>query len=118
VLWRIDGLCLDLLPLAERLAAERDAAAIASLWHGALARALADWIVHAMAATGLHTVALAGGCCANQLLVQGLAGALGHTPCRLLQARQLPPGDGALSLGQAWVALQQYSRDAQALEVP
>jgi len=54
-------------------------------------------------------VALAGGCCANQLLMQGLAGALLDTPCRLLQARQLPPGDGGVSLGQAWVAMQQWA---------
>ncbi len=107
-LWRIDGLCLDLLPLAERLAAARDATAIASLWHAVLARALADWIIHAMNATGLTTVALAGGCCANQLLIRGLTEALIDTPCRLLQARQLPPGDGGISLGQAWVAMQQW----------
>ncbi|MDR2990471.1 MAG: carbamoyltransferase HypF, partial [Burkholderiaceae bacterium] len=106
--WRVDGLCLDLLPLARRLAAERDPSAIASLWHAALARALADWIVQAMAATGLHTVALAGGCCANQRLVQGLADALVGTPCRLLQARQLPPGDGGLSLGQIWMVMQRW----------
>ncbi|MDR2207965.1 MAG: carbamoyltransferase HypF [Azoarcus sp.] len=109
ILWRIDNLCLNLLPLAERLAGERDAAAIASLWHTVLARALADWIVHAMKATGLTTVALAGGCCANQLLVRGLVEALIDTPCRLLQARKLPPGDGGLSLGQAWVAMQQWA---------
>jgi hydrogenase maturation protein HypF len=108
-LWRIDGLCLDLLPLAARLAAERDAAAIASLWHAALARALAGWIVRAMDATGLHTVALAGGCCANRLLTRGLTEALAATPCRLLQARQLPPGDGGISLGQAWVAARQLA---------
>ena len=109
-LWRVDErLCLDLLPLAARLAGERDAAAIASLWHAALARALAGWIVQAMEATGLRTVALAGGCCANQRLMRGLADALAGTPCRLLQARQLPPGDGGLSLGQAWAALQQWA---------
>jgi hydrogenase maturation protein HypF len=108
-LWRVDGLCLDLLPLAERLAAEREPATIASLWHAALARALADWIAQAMETTGLRTVALAGGCCANQLLLQGITAALAGTPCRLLQARALPPGDGALSLGQAWVVLQQWA---------
>ncbi|MDR0458261.1 MAG: carbamoyltransferase HypF, partial [Burkholderiaceae bacterium] len=112
-LWRVEGLCLDLLPLAARLAeyaaAERGAVAIASLFHAALARALADWIIQAMAATGLATVALAGGCCANRRLIQGVADALTNTPCRLLQARQLPPGDGALSLGQAWAALQQLN---------
>ena len=107
LLWRVDGLCLDLLPLACRIATEHNATTIASLWHAALARALADWIVHAMEATGLSTVALAGGCCANQRLMQGLAEALVDTSCRLLQARQLPPGDGGLSLGQVWVALQQ-----------
>ena len=44
----------------------------------------------------------------GRLLMQGLADALIGTPCRLLQARQLPPGDGGLSLGQVWVALQQW----------
>jgi hydrogenase maturation protein HypF len=112
-LWRVGGdLCLDLLPLAARLAeymaAGRGAAAIASLWHAALARALADWIARAVETTGLSTVALSGGCCANQRLMQGVADALAGTPCRLLQTRQLPPGDGGLSFGQAWVALQQW----------
>jgi hydrogenase maturation protein HypF len=62
-----------------------------------------------MEATGLRTVALAGGCCANRLLMQGLTDALADTPCRVLQARQLPPGDGGISLGQAWVAVQQWA---------
>jgi hydrogenase maturation protein HypF len=106
-LWRVDNLCLDLLPLAVRLVQMDDAENIASVWHSVLAHALADWIIQAMESTGLTTVALAGGCCANRLMMQGLADALAHTPCRLLQARQLPPGDGGLSLGQAWVAVQQ-----------
>ncbi|MDR2852191.1 MAG: carbamoyltransferase HypF [Burkholderiaceae bacterium] len=108
-LWHVDGLRLDLLPLAARLIQVDDAAVMARLWHAALSQALADWIAQAMQATGLRTVALAGGCCANRLLVQGLADALADTPCRLLQARQLPPGDGALSLGQAWVTVQQWA---------
>ena len=111
-LWRVDGLCLDLMPLARRLTDERDAVTIASLWHAALSRALADWITHAMKATGLTTVALAGGCCANQLLIRGLTEALTDTPCRLLQARKLPPGDGGLSLGQVWVAMQQWAEQS------
>jgi hydrogenase maturation protein HypF len=48
-------------------------------------------------------VVLSGGCFQNALLVDGLEGALGDD-FTVLRARAVPPGDGGLALGQAWVA--------------
>jgi hydrogenase maturation protein HypF len=118
--WRIhentgaDGsprLALDLLPLARHLARLCDPIEIASLWHATLAAALADWLRRAMAVTGLNVIALGGGCCANLILIRGLCQALGDSlrdgRYTLLQARCLPPGDDAISYGQAWAAIEQ-----------
>ncbi len=105
--WRLDGLDLDLLPLARWLADQTDPVVIASVWHATLARALAAWIERAMQASGIRIVALGGGCCANRTLLQGLRTALRDSDCTLLTARALPPGDDAISYGQAWVAIQQ-----------
>jgi len=112
--WSIDRLNLDLLPLARRLAALRDPVEIASHWHATLAAALADWMRHAMDATGIDTIALGGGCCANLVLMSGLREALRDVRCTVLQARTLPPGDDALSYGQAWAAIQHLQSAAAA----
>ncbi|SIT52195.1 Carbamoyltransferase hypF2 [Paraburkholderia piptadeniae] len=109
--WRIDGLNLDLLPLARRLAALRDPVEMASRWHVTLATALADWLRHAMRATGIDTITVGGGCCANLALMSGLREALHDVRCTLLQACSLPPGYGALSYGQAWAAIQRLQSD-------
>jgi hydrogenase maturation protein HypF len=111
----VDELNLDLLPLARALAMLRDPTEIASHWHMTLAAALADWIYHAMERTGINVVALGGGCCANLTLLRGLqkamkirANANVSAACpTLLFAQRLPPGDDAISYGQAWVLMQQ-----------
>lgn len=106
-----DGLNLDILPLARALAALRDPAEIARRWHITLAAALADWIHHAVERTGIDVVALGGGCCANLTLLHGVQSAMktrsGARPT-LLFARHLPPGDDAISYGQAWVGIRQH----------
>jgi hydrogenase maturation protein HypF len=76
----------------------------AELFHGTLAAACVDWIAGAARQTGLNTVSLSGGCFLNAVLaeeVQRGCIAAGLTP---LLPRQLPPNDGGLSLGQAWIA--------------
>jgi hydrogenase maturation protein HypF len=100
------GSVLDLLPLAARLADERDAARGAALFHAVLAQALADWVTAAAAAGGLSTVALGGGVFLNALLSRQLAAHLRQRGLRVLEARQAPVNDGGLSLGQAWAAIQ------------
>lgn len=102
---------LDLLPLLDRLADERDAAFGAALFHATLARALADWTELEARRWGLDTVALGGGCLLNQCLSRDLRRHLEGIGLRVLEARQLPPNDGGLSLGQAWVGLQKLNAE-------
>ncbi len=102
---------LDLLPLLARLADEPDPRRGAALFHATLAAALADWVTWAAAREGMDTLALAGGCFLNHLLTRHLAALLAGRGLRLLLGEEIPPNDGGLSLGQAWVAMQQLSND-------
>jgi hydrogenase maturation protein HypF len=107
--WRIDGGVLDagvldLRPLLADLEDCEDAAAGAAIFHATLAAALADWVAQAAARTGIRTVAAAGGCLLNRVLAQGLHAELARHGLNLLLARCVPPNDGGLALGQAWVA--------------
>ncbi len=106
------GTVLDLLPLAARLADERDAGRGAALFHAVLAQALADWAGAAAANTGIATVALGGGVFLNATLLRELQVLLRARGLRVLTARQAPVNDGGLSLGQAWAAIQQLMQGA------
>ncbi|MBP7522967.1 MAG: carbamoyltransferase HypF, partial [Leptothrix sp. (in: Bacteria)] len=64
-----------------------------------------DWVDHHARATGLAQVALGGGCFINRRLRNGLVTALTHRGLFPLEARQAPPGDGGIALGQAAIAL-------------
>ncbi|PXX45725.1 carbamoyltransferase HypF [Aquitalea magnusonii] len=97
---------LDLAPLARQLLQLSDPQAIASLWHATLAAALADWAGRAASTTGIRQLVLAGGCFANRRLLDSLLPLLRDAGLQVHTARQLPPNDGGLSLGQAWVARQ------------
>ncbi len=101
--WRREEGVLDLLPLLERLTA-MDAAAGADLFHGTLVAALADWVEWGARAAGTGTVCLGGGCFYNRVLTGGLTAELARRGLEPLTAARLPPGDPAVSFGQAWVA--------------
>ena len=106
--WRIDpDGTLDLRPLLAAIADCDDASFGAALFHATLAEALAEWTARAAGRHGVDTVAAAGGCLLNATLSHGLDRRLAARGLRLLQARRLPPNDGGLSLGQAWVAMHQ-----------
>jgi len=96
---------LDPTPLIARLADEDDAGRGAALFHHAVADGLARWVVQATESTGVRTVALGGGCFLNALLTALLASRLCQHGLRVLEARQAPPNDGGIALGQAWVAI-------------
>ncbi|MEM1104733.1 MAG: carbamoyltransferase HypF, partial [Pseudomonadota bacterium] len=103
--WRIsaDGV-LDLTPLLRELIEETPAAG-ASLFHGTLAAALADWAANAHASSNLEPTILGGcGCFQNRVLSEGLAEALTEKGLNLALPVQAPANDGGLSLGQAWLA--------------
>ncbi len=97
---------LDLGALALRLANETDAGRGAALFHATLVAALADWAARAAHVQQIHTVACGGGCFLNALLAGGLRRALAARGLTMLQAQAVPPNDGGIALGQAWVALQ------------
>ncbi len=108
--WRIaaDG-TLDMRPLLSVLADApvAECARFAALFHDTLAAALLAWVEAAARQSGITTVAAAGGCLLNRRLAGSLRSGLPARGLRFLEARALPPNDGGLSLGQAWVAQRQ-----------
>ncbi|MEY9591136.1 hydrogenase maturation protein HypF [Bradyrhizobium yuanmingense] len=113
--WTIDGGVLSLRPLFSRLIADDiDAAGGAGLFHGTFAAACVDWVTRAARTTGVNTVVLNGGCFLNAVLSDEIprgCSAAGLTP---LVPRRLPPSDGGLSLGQAWIAALQIAQQSSA----
>lgn len=103
-----DGV-LSFHPLLAMLIDCNDAAYGAALFHATLAEGLAQWVKRAAIAQNIDVVALGGGCFLNGVLMQALESALSAQGLNVLKARQMAPGDSAISLGQAWVALQQIS---------
>lgn len=103
--WRVsnDGQLLDLSPLIPALLNCREPAFGAALFHATVAAALAEWIIGALRREGLATVAVAGGCALNAVLMAALRRHLQAADVRLLEARLAPPNDGGLALGQAWL---------------
>jgi len=97
---------LDLGPLALQLVAETDAGRGAARFHATLAVALAEWVAAAARDRQIQTIACGGGCFLNALLAGGLRRELAARGLHLLQAQAVPPNDGGLALGQAWVVLQ------------
>jgi hydrogenase maturation protein HypF len=111
-----DGV-LDFAPLLAVLADCEDAAQGAEWLHGCLLDALTTWACDAASRTGIDTVALAGGCFLNRWLAQLLPERLSRAGLQPLVAVGIPPNDGSISLGQAWVARQQLAADKPQLEV-
>ena len=108
--WRLDGPTLDLLPLVGRLADLGDASAGAALFHCTLAAALADWVVAEAARAGIQDVVLSGGCFMNRLLAADVERRLHAADLAVHEACELPPNDGGIAAGQAWVALLDGAR--------
>ncbi len=104
--WRIsaDGE-LDLLPLLGALSTEPDTGFGAALFHATLVAALLHWVVGATEAADVKRLACGGGCFFNKLLRSALVEKLPPTGLELLLPKRLLPGDTAISLGQAWVAM-------------
>ena len=107
--WRIDHGVLDFLPLLGRLAEGIEPVAGAGLFHGTLIAALTEWTAAAASARNMRSVALSGGCFLNKVVTEGLVAGLAARGLEPLVARAVPPNDGGLSLGQAFVAASALS---------
>jgi hydrogenase maturation protein HypF len=100
-----DGV-LDLVPLAAWVADHGDEPSrAAAVFHATFAEAIVHWVGAAARATGVDRVALGGGCWLNVVLSTAVRAGLRARGLAVLEARRVPPNDGGLSLGQAWVAL-------------
>lgn len=104
-----DGV-LDLRPLLSALVTV-DARRGANLFHGTLAAALVDWAAGAAAKAGAGAVVLGGGCFFNAALRRLVGGGLAEAGVKALFPVQLPPGDPAISVGQALIAARLAERE-------
>jgi hydrogenase maturation protein HypF len=102
--WRIAGGVLELAPLLPALLDCDDPAYGAALFHATLAAALADWAAAAVDGENGPKIALGGGCAMNAIIAVALRRHLVARGIDLLEAQRVPPNDGGLALGQAWVA--------------
>ena len=103
---------LDFHPLLETLADCKNAGYGAALFHATLAAGLCAWVQRAAGQSGISDVALGGGCFLNSVLSQTLTESLLAQNLQVLTAQQLPPNDGAISFGQASIALQRINQGA------
>ncbi len=78
----------------------------AALFHATLAAGMAEWVERAAHRHHIAQVALGGGCFFNDILLRTLSEGLTAKGLQVLIAQRMQPGDTAISLGQAWVALQ------------
>ncbi len=106
--WTLDDGVLDFSPLLTRLADCEDPAEGANWLHGTLIEAISEWANAAARRSGVDTVALCGGCFLNTHLAREVPLRLQQMGLRVLMAIAMPPNDGAISLGQAWVAQRRY----------
>ncbi len=115
--YRLEDGTLDFSPLLAALADCDDPVMGASLFHGTLIEALTRWAVHAADTTGIDTIALAGGCFLNRHLAAQIPARLRSAGLVPLLPTSVPPNDGSISLGQAWVARRRLLESANSLEM-
>lgn len=102
---REQGAVLDFSPLLPALMGCKDDAGYgAALFHATVAAGLAEWVYAAVDRKKGAKIAIGGGCAMNAILMAALRGHFAAAGLDLLEARQVPPNDGGLALGQAWLA--------------
>ena len=74
-------------------------------WFWILLAALLQWVARAAEDAGIESLACGGGCFFNKLLLAGLREKVPASGLELFLPQRLLPGDTAISLGQAWVAI-------------
>jgi len=102
------GWIIETVPLIRGVVADveagRDVALVSARFHATVAAMLRAAARRAREETNLERIALSGGCFANARLVRLLATALEPDGFEVYLHRDVPPGDGGVALGQAYVA--------------
>lgn len=102
------GWIIDTLPAVRDVVRDLERgvkpAAVSARFHATVARMLEEAALRAREETGLERIVLSGGCFANARLVGLLAPALEAAGLDVYVHREVPPGDGGVALGQAYVA--------------
>ena len=99
-----DGRMLDFTPMVLHLLDCRDPALGAARFHATVAAGLAHWLIAAVDREKCREIVVGGGCAMNEVMMSALRERLNAVDLVLLEARQVPPNDGGLALGQAWIA--------------
>jgi len=111
----IDGLCqLDctdaLIELVGAVQAGEVKSELAAGFHRMLAAGMAEMAIRIAGARKTQAVVLAGGCFLNRLLREKIVTQLTDAGLKVFCSERVPQGDGAIALGQAWVAVQKIKR--------
>lgn len=106
--WTTKNGTLDLSPLLDHIADLGEVEG-ANVFHGTLIEALSMWAQQLALVVNTNQVVLSGGCILNRVLAEGLDRRLGGLGLKVYRPHKLPPNDGGLSLGQAWVAVHKLA---------
>ncbi len=93
-----------LIEIANKRLAGASIARLATAFHAGCIQGFAELVKESAGETGISDVVLCGGCMANAVLAEGLRTTLQSQGLQIWMPEKLPPGDAAISLGQAWVA--------------
>jgi len=109
------GWIVETVPIIRGVVADAeaglDAALVSARFHATVAAMLRAAARRARDETRLARITLSGGCFANARLVRLLAAALEVDGFEVYLHRDVPPSDGGVALGQAYVAAARVCRD-------
>jgi hydrogenase maturation protein HypF len=108
--WRIEPTGLNLLPTLQHLL-HCDPISGSNLFHGTLAHALAQWVAHHAEHYQVKQIVFSGGCIVNKVLSECFIEACQALGINVFFPKSIPPNDGGISLGQAWLTHQQLQRE-------
>ncbi len=101
---------------ARRIVAGEDRTTVAAGFHATFCRLVGD-VTRRVATSAATAVGVSGGCLVNRLLGAGLEAELGPSGFEVLRPKNLPPGDGGLSYGQAVIASVATARNVDPRQV-
>ncbi len=107
--WSVKDGEIDLTSAIAELLENKDRAQAAADFHKTLAKSLAQSAFEAAKEIGYKdAIAVTGGCAANRLLFSALKDDLKSLGLKIAIPREVPAGDGGLSLGELWLAALNY----------